>query len=137
MGFSLSELKPDTKVHEVICVDVNAHDTARDQTANPNARGEYLVNAAMDVNGTLLNDPKQPTRQVPATDAFSSPDVTIVHAAFQDIYHWEPRDTLLSEHRPIRITIHLPTEKQRGKNGLSGIGRMGIWLLLQQQMMKK
>ena len=44
-GISLSELQPDTKIHEVICTDVNAHDTARDQTASPKARGEYLVNA--------------------------------------------------------------------------------------------
>ena len=69
-------------VHEVICADVSAHDTAWDQTANPNARGEYVVITAMDVNRTFLNDPDQPTRQDPATDPFPSPDVTIIHAAF-------------------------------------------------------
>ena len=61
-GISLSELQPDTKVHEVICAYVNAHDTARYQTANPINRGEYFVNAAMDVNSTFLNEPEQPTR---------------------------------------------------------------------------
>ena len=84
-GISLSELQPDTKVHEKICADVNAHDTAWDQTANPNARREYLVNAAMDANSTFLNDPGQPTRQDSATDAISSPDVIITHEAIRDI----------------------------------------------------
>ena len=59
----MSELQSDTKVHEVICADVNAHDTARDKTANPNARGEYLVNAVVDANSTFLNEPEQTTRQ--------------------------------------------------------------------------
>ena len=49
-GISLSELnlvsEPGTKVHEVISADVNAHDSAWDQTPNLKARGEYLVNAA-------------------------------------------------------------------------------------------
>ena len=40
-GILLSELQPDTKVHEVICTDVNAHDTIWDQTANPNAFQSY------------------------------------------------------------------------------------------------
>ena len=79
---SLSELQPDTKEHVVICADVNAHYTAWNQTANPNTRGEYLANAAMDANSTFLNDPEQPTRQDLATGALSSPDVAIIHAAF-------------------------------------------------------
>ena len=62
-GISLSELQPDIKVHEVTCADINAHDSAKDQTANPNARGEYLVNTAMDLSSTYLNDPEHPTRQ--------------------------------------------------------------------------
>ena len=61
-GILLSELHPNTKIHEVTFADVNAHDTAWDQTANPNARGEYLVNAVMDENSTFLNDPEQTTR---------------------------------------------------------------------------
>ena len=105
--------------------------TACNQTSNPNARGEYVVNAAMDVNSAFLNDPEQPTRQDTATDAFSSPDGTIVHAALRDRYDWEPLDTLSSDHHPILITIHLPTEKLRGKNGSSVIEGNGIWLVLQ------
>ena len=109
-GISLSEQKKtDTKVHEVICADVNAYDNAWGLMANPNARSEYLVNAAMDVNSTFLNDPEQPTRQDPETGDFSSPDPTIFHAAFRDRYDWEPHDTLSPDHRPIIITIHLPT----------------------------
>ena len=65
----------------------------------------------MDVNSTFLNDPKQPTRQDPATGAFSSPDGTIINAAFRERYEWEPLDTLSSDHCPITITFHLPTEK--------------------------
>ena len=49
-----------------------------------------------------------------ATMAFSSPDVTIVHAAFLDRYDWEPLDALSFDHRPILITIQLPTEKLWG-----------------------
>ena len=64
---SLSELQPDAKVHEVICADVNAHNTTWDQRAISNARGEYLILAAKDANSTFLNDPKQPTRQDIAT----------------------------------------------------------------------
>ena len=100
-GISLSELQPDTKVHEVICADVDAYDTAWDQTANPNARVEYFVCAAMDANSTFLNDPEQPTRQDPTTRTFSSSDVTIVHSAFRDRYDWEPLDILSLDHRPI------------------------------------
>ena len=84
MSISLLELQPDTKVHELICMVENAHDTAWDQTVNPNTREEYLVNIAMDANSTFLNDLAQPTGQDPATGAFSDPDVTIVHAAFKD-----------------------------------------------------
>ena len=73
-SISLSELQPDTKVHEVTCADVNAHDTTWDQTANPNTRAEYFVNTAMDANSTFFNDADQPTRQDPATCAFISPD---------------------------------------------------------------
>ena len=120
---SLSELQPDTKVHVVICADVNAHDTAWDQTANSNVRGEYLSNAVIDENSTFLNDPEQSTRKDPATGTFSSPDATIVHTAFQDRYYWEPLDTQSSDHHPILITIHLPKEKLRGENGLAGIER--------------
>ena len=125
-GISLSELQPDTKVRGVICADVNAHGTAWDQTASPNARAEYLVNSGMDVNSTKFNDPEQPTRQNPATGALSSPDATIVHAAFRDFYDWKPLDTLSSDHRQILIRIHLPTEKLRRGNGTSGIERKGI-----------
>ena len=81
MGNSLLEFQPDTKVHEVIGADVNAHETAWDQTANPNARGEYPVNADMDANSIFINDPEQPTRKDPAMGAFS-PDGMIVHEAF-------------------------------------------------------
>ena len=81
-SLSLSELQPDTKVHKVICVDISYHETVWHQTAGPKTRGEYLVNAVMDVNSTFINDPEQPTRQDPATGALSSPDVMIVHAAF-------------------------------------------------------
>ena len=77
----------------------------------------------MDVNSTFLNDQQQPTRQDPATGTFSSPDATIVHAAFRDRHGWEPLDTLSSDDRPILIKIHLPTEKMKGENGSSGIGR--------------
>ena len=70
----------------------------------------------MDVNSTFLNDPEQPTRQDPTTDAFSSPDVTIVHAAFRDRYDWEPLDIQSSDQRP--ILIHFPTEKLRGQQRL-------------------
>ena len=108
---SLSELQPDTKILEVICADVNAHDIAWDQTANSNARGKYLMNAVMDAYSTFLNDSEQPTKLDPATGAFSFADVAIVHVAFRDIYDWLPLDTLSSDHRPILITIHLPTEK--------------------------
>ena len=72
-GISLLKLQPVTKVHEVICTYINIHDTAWVQTANPNARGKYLVSAVVDVNRT---------RQDAAMGDFSSPDVTIVHAAF-------------------------------------------------------
>ena len=78
---SLSELQPDTNVHMVICADVNAHDIVWDKITNPNAWGECLVIATMDANSTFLNGPEQPTRQDPAMGAYSSPDVTIVHAA--------------------------------------------------------
>ena len=115
-GITLSELQPDTKVHEEICADVNVNDTAWDKTANSNARGEYLANAAMGKNNTFLNDPEQPTRQDPATGDFSSPDVMIVHAAFRDRYDWEQLDTLSSDHCPILITIHVPTEELKGVN---------------------
>ena len=118
---TVSELQPDTKVHEVICADVNAYDTTWDQTVNSNARGEYPVNAVMDANSTFLNDPEQYTRQNPATDAFSSPDVTIVHAAFGDRYDLERLDTLSSDHRPILITIHHPTEKEKGEMVCMGL----------------
>ena len=131
-GISLSEFQPDTKVHEVICADVNAHDTAWYQTANPNTRGEYLVNAAMDANSTFHNDSEQPTRQDPATGDFSFPEVI---ATFRDRYDWEPLDTLSSDHRPILITIHLVIQKLRGVYGSSRIGRNWIKLLLQQQSM--
>ena len=124
-GISLMELQPDTKVHEVTCADVNDHDTVWDLTASPNVRSEYLVNAAMDANSRFLSDPQQPTRQDPATGAFSSPDVMIVHATFWDRYHWEPLDALSSDHRQILITIHLPSEKLKGINCSSGIGRRG------------
>ena len=87
-GISLTELQPDIKVHEVTCAYVSAHDTAWDQTANPKARGEYLVNAVMDANSTFLNYPEQPTSQNPAKGAFPSPVETIVHAAFRDGYDW-------------------------------------------------
>ena len=117
-GISLPEVQPNIKVHEVICADVNAHDTAWDQTANPNARGKCLVNAAMDTNITFLNVPEQPTKKDPSTGAFSSSDALIVHAAFRDRYNWELPDTLSSDHHPILITIHLPTEKLRGEKRL-------------------
>ena len=94
MGISLLELQPDTKVHMVISTDINAHDTSWDKTANLNARGGYLVNAAMDANSTFLNDPDQPTKQDPETDAFSSPDATIVHDALRDRYKWDRLDAL-------------------------------------------
>ena len=81
-GISLSEIQPDTKVHEVICAYVDVHDIAWGQTANPNSRGEYLVDAAMDASSAFLNDREHPKRKVPTTYAFSSPNVTIVHAAF-------------------------------------------------------
>ena len=68
----------------------------------------------MDANSTFFNDLDQPTRQDPATGAFSSPDVTIVHASFPDRYDWQPLDSLSSNHRPILIAFHLFTEKQRG-----------------------
>ena len=97
----------------VICADVNAHDTAWDQTANPIARGEYIANAAMVANSTFFKDPEQPTRQVPATGAFSSRDVTIVHAAFRERYDCEPLNTPSSDHRPTIVTTHLPTDKLR------------------------
>ena len=83
-GNSFSELQPDTKLNEVTFADVNAHYPTWDQTAKLNARVKYLVNAAMDVNSTFLNDP--PTRQDPATAAFSSPDATIDHTAIRDRY---------------------------------------------------
>ena len=86
-GISLSELQPDTKVHDVICAYVSAHDTAWDQTAILNAIGEYVVNAAIDANSPYLMNP-EPKRKDPATGAFSSPGVTIVHAAFRDRYDW-------------------------------------------------
>ena len=133
--YLIAELRPDDKVHEVICADVRTHDTAWDQTANSNARGEFLINAVMDANIAFLNDPVQPTRQEPATGAFFLPDFTIVHATFRDRYDWEPLDTLSSDHCPILITIHLPTEKLRRKDSLSWIGRRGIWPLLQQKLM--
>ena len=114
-GISVSELQPDINVHEVIYADINAHDTAWDQTANLNARGEYLVNAAMDMNRIFHNDQEQPIRQDPATGTFFSPDVTVVHATFRDIYDLKPHDTLSSAHHPILITIHFQTEKLRGE----------------------
>ena len=86
-------------LHEVICTDINTHDTAWDQTANHNARDKYFVDAHMDANSTFLNHPVQPTRQDPATDVFSSPDATIIHDAFRDRYDWEPLDTLSADHR--------------------------------------
>ena len=133
---SLWKLQPDIKVHKVICANVNANDTVWDQTANPNARGEYLVNVAMDAKSAFLNDPVQPTRQNPAKGAFTSTDGKIIHAAFRDRYDWDPIDTLSSNHRPIQIIIHLPTKKMRGENSSSGIGRKGIWLLLQKKLIK-
>ena len=63
-SISLSELQPDTNMHEVIFADVEAHDTAWDQIANPNARGVYLVNAAMDASGTFLKDPSSPQDKI-------------------------------------------------------------------------
>ena len=94
-GISLSELQPNANVHVVIYADVNAHDTAWDQTANTNTRGEYLLIAAMDANCTFLNNPEQPTRQDPATGAFTSSDVTIVH------FHHQSSNRLI----PCRLTI--------------------------------
>ena len=120
MGISLSEIQPDPKVHEVISADVNAHDTALDETANLNARGEYLVDVAMDASSTFLNVPEQPTGQDPATGVSSDTNVTIVHAAFRGRYDWEPPDTLSSDHRPILITIHLPSAKLMG-------GKQLVW----------
>ena len=83
-GITLSELHSDNNVYEVIYADVNAHHTARDETANPNARDQYLVNSARHANCTFLNDPEQPSRHDPATGAFSSHDVANVHAALRD-----------------------------------------------------
>ena len=72
----------------MICADVNAHDTAWNQTANPNTRDGYLVDVAINVDSTFLSDPDQPTRQDSVMDVFSSPDVMFVHAAFRDRYDW-------------------------------------------------
>ena len=72
----------------------------------------------MDANRTFINGPEQPTRQDPATGDFSSLDVAIFHAALRDKLDWEPFNTLPSGHSPIIVTIHLPTEKLRGKNRL-------------------
>ena len=118
----------------MICADVNAHDTTWDQTVNINARGEYPVNAAMDFDSIFLNDPEQVTRQDQATCDFSSPDVTIVHAAFRHRYDLEQLDTLSSDYRPILITIHHATEL-KGIDGSLWIGRWGIWPPIQQQLM--
>ena len=52
------------------------------------------MNAAMDTNRSFLNDLEQPTRQDPATDAYYTPDVAVVHAAFRDRYNWEQLDTM-------------------------------------------
>ena len=46
----------------MIFADINAHDNARDETCNSNARGEYLVNAVVDANGPFISDSEQPTR---------------------------------------------------------------------------
>ena len=89
----------------------------------------------MDASSAFLNDKEQPTRQDPVTGAYSSSDVTIVHADFRDRYDWEPLDALSSDHRPIPITIHLATDELRGEDGSSGIGKRGIWPLSQQQLM--
>ena len=134
-GISLRELPPDTKVHEAICADVNHNDTARDQTANLNAWGGYILSVGRDAKIVFLNDLEQPTRHNPASGAFSSPDVTIVHAALGDRYDCEPLHTLSSNHCPVLITIHLPTEKLTGLNGSFGIGRRCIWPFLPQQLM--
>ena len=112
---SLLELQPDTRIHEVICEDVNAHDTIWDHTSISNTRYEYFVDAVIDANRKFLNDPEQPTRQDPAMGTFSSPDAMIVNAAFRDRYDGKLLDALSSDHRPILITIHLPTEKLRGE----------------------
>ena len=118
-GISLPELQPDTKVLEVIGADVNAHDRASDQTANPNARGEYLVDAAMDVNCTFLFDPEEHTRHCSVMGAISSPDATIVYAAIRDIYDLEPHGTQSSGHHPILVP---PSNREHvGGNGSSDI----------------
>ena len=65
----------------------------------------------MKANRTFFNDTEQPTRQIPATAAFYSPDAMINHAASQNRYDLEPLEILSSDHRPILFTIHLPTEK--------------------------
>ena len=112
---SLSEHQPNTKVHEVICADDSVHDAALDQTVTPNARDEYLVNIVMDTNSTFFIDADQPTIREPATGAFSSPDVIIVHAALRDRYNLKPLYTLSSDHRQIIITVHLPTVELKRK----------------------
>ena len=69
----------------------------------------------MDAKRTFLNELEQTTRQDPSTGALSSPDITIVHAAYKNRCYCEPLDILSSDHRPILIVIHLPTEKVSGE----------------------
>lgn len=83
---------------ECVCADLNAHLDIWDLSARPNERGKLLAEAIMNADGTFLNDPSQYTRQDPATEHVSSPDVTITAVNLQFNCDWvTPGHTLITD----------------------------------------
>lgn len=105
----------------LVLADINAHHSLWHSNIPPDRRGTILADEINASSFGVLNGPS-PTRL--ATNATSSPDVTLASASFLALASWSTETTLRSDHLPITTTLSLqPTPIMAEKRTFRNFGK--------------